>query len=74
MQDFWVAFAEDPVHGLPKLGWNAYQPGGEAVLLAVGDSTVQGIEESELGAPGNVRGPRRVAFVSGNVGHDTTAV
>lgn len=59
IQDFWVAFAEDPVHGLPKLGWNACQPGGEAVLLAVGDSTVQGIEESELWAPCNLRGPRR---------------
>ena len=32
MQDAWVAFVKDPVGGLPAIGWDAYVPGGEALV------------------------------------------
>ena len=51
MQDFWLAFAEDPVNGLPKLGWDAYEPGGEAVLLGHNGRAVQSIGEDKMEAP-----------------------
>jgi carboxylesterase type B len=52
MQDFWVAFAEDPVHGLTRLGWNAYKGGaGDGVLFGYEDQVVQPISESRLDAP-----------------------
>jgi acetylcholinesterase len=51
MQDFWFAFAKDPVKGLPKLGWQEYQGGtGEAALIAYDGVVVQGTEESMLEA------------------------
>lgn len=53
LQDYWLAFAEDPVNGLPKLGWNEYEPTGEAVLVGYEDQVVQPIKESALEAPCN---------------------
>ena len=50
MQDYWLAFAEDPFDGLPKLGWNAYTPEGDAVLLGYEGVTTQPIKESRLEA------------------------
>jgi acetylcholinesterase len=40
MQDFWLAFAQDPMNGLPKVGWPQYRPGGEAVEFGSGDSVL----------------------------------
>ncbi|KAI9741692.1 MAG: hypothetical protein M1834_000077 [Cirrosporium novae-zelandiae] len=34
MQDLWLAFASDPIDGLPNLGWEAYKPDGMAMALA----------------------------------------
>ncbi|KAF2684071.1 para-nitrobenzyl esterase [Lentithecium fluviatile CBS 122367] len=51
MQDYWVAFAEDPVNGLPKMGWNAYEPTGDAVLIGWHDVVSQPIAEARLEAP-----------------------
>jgi acetylcholinesterase len=49
MQDMWVAFAEDPVNGLPNMGWNKYQGGsGEALLIGKGELVTQPIAESAL--------------------------
>jgi acetylcholinesterase len=53
IQDYYFAFVKYPVNGLPSLGWEAYEPGGEAVLLAYGSKTVQSIKESVLGRPCN---------------------
>lgn len=51
MQDFWLAFAEDPVKGLPEAGWEAYEPAGEAVLFGWEGKAVQPIKEADLEAP-----------------------
>ncbi|KAF3043357.1 hypothetical protein E8E11_008434 [Didymella keratinophila] len=51
MQDFWLAFAEDPVKSLPAKGWEAYEPAGEAVLFGWEGKAVQPIKESDLEAP-----------------------
>lgn len=51
VQDYYLAFAKDPVHGLPKMGWQAYEPSGEAALIAYEGKVVQGIKESALEAP-----------------------
>ncbi|KAI1527174.1 PnbA Carboxylesterase type B [Pyrenophora tritici-repentis] len=51
VQDYYLAFAKDPVNGLPQMGWNAYTPSGEAVLIGYDGEIVQGIEESELEKP-----------------------
>ncbi|KAF2034179.1 alpha/beta-hydrolase [Setomelanomma holmii] len=49
MQDLWVAFAENPVDGLPKMEWNAYENGaGAGVLFGYEDQVVQPIAESSL--------------------------
>lgn len=53
LQDFWVAFAEDPVNGLPKLGWHKYEPNGKAVLVGYQDKVVQNIAQCTLEAPCN---------------------
>jgi carboxylesterase type B len=53
MQDFWLAFAEDPVNGLPKAGWEAYEPTGEAVLFGWENQAVQPIKEADLERPCN---------------------
>lgn len=47
MQDYWVAFAEDPVNGLPKLGWNSYAGGkGSAMLIGQNGTAFQPLAES----------------------------
>ncbi|KAH7071987.1 Alpha/Beta hydrolase protein [Paraphoma chrysanthemicola] len=52
MQDYWLAFAEDPVKGLPKLGWDAYEGGaGEGILFGYENQVVQGISEERMDAP-----------------------
>ena len=53
VQDYYLAFAKDPVHGLPEMGWEAYKPNGEAVLIAYDGKVVQGIEQSTLEKPCN---------------------
>ena len=53
MQDFWLAFAEDPVNGLPKADWEAYEPTGEAKLFGWEGKAVQPISEADLEAPCN---------------------
>lgn len=57
MQDYWLAFAEDPVNGLPKAGWEAYEPTGEAVLFGWEGQAVQPIKEADLEAPCNGLAP-----------------
>lgn len=53
MQDYWLAFAENPVKGLPDAGWEAYEPAGEAVLFGWENKAVQPIKEADLVAPCN---------------------
>ena len=49
MQDAWVAFVKDPVGGLPAIGWDAYAPGGEALVWG-SDGQTSRILVSELDA------------------------
>jgi acetylcholinesterase len=52
MQKYWVAFAEDPVNGLPKLGWGSYQGGvGEGVMFGHDGEVAQPIAEGRLDQP-----------------------
>ncbi|KAH8813903.1 Alpha/Beta hydrolase protein [Flagelloscypha sp. PMI_526] len=51
MQDYWLAFAEDPVDGLPAMGWDAYEPDGNGVLLGYESVVSQPISEVKLEAP-----------------------
>lgn len=52
MQDYWVAFAEDPMNGLPRLGWEKYENGqGEGRMFGNDDFVEQKIAESRLDAP-----------------------
>jgi acetylcholinesterase len=51
MQDYWLAFAEDPVNGLPNMGWHAYEPSGEGVLIGWENVVSQPIAEARLEAP-----------------------
>jgi len=48
IQDLWLAFARDPVGGLPQRGWNAYTPQGNAVLLGKDGKVVQPIAETRF--------------------------
>jgi acetylcholinesterase len=59
MQDYWLAFVEDPVNGLPRLGWKSYSPrlGSKSVLIGWKGKVVQPIADSELEAPCNGRVP-----------------
>ncbi|KAF1850644.1 alpha/beta-hydrolase [Cucurbitaria berberidis CBS 394.84] len=51
MQDYWLAFAEDPVNGLPKLGWESYKPSGNFVLFGKDNQAVTTVPASKLEAP-----------------------
>ena len=51
VQDYYLAFAKDPINGLPQMGWEAYEPSGEAVLIAYEGQVVQSVKESALEAP-----------------------
>lgn len=54
MQDYWLAFAEDSINGLPKLGWHSSQNGkGEGVWIGRENVVTQPISESRLDAPCN---------------------
>ncbi|KAF1954432.1 alpha/beta-hydrolase, partial [Byssothecium circinans] len=48
MQDYWVAFAEDPVGGLKRVGWEEYEPEGGGVLFAWEGVVRQGIGVGKL--------------------------
>jgi acetylcholinesterase len=50
MQDYFLAFAEDPVHGLPTVGWHGYagDSGSESALFGWKDSAVRPIPDREL--------------------------
>lgn len=48
MQDYWLAFAEDPINGLPRLGWNSYEPKGEALLFGWEGVVAQPIAEPKV--------------------------
>jgi acetylcholinesterase len=49
MQEYWVAFAEDPVQGLPNLGWNEYGNGdGFGVMFGNDNKAVQLIADRRL--------------------------
>lgn len=50
MQDYWLAFAQDPVHGLPALGWEGYAgtENGSSKLLGWENEVVQPISDREL--------------------------
>lgn len=50
MQDLYLAFISDPVNGLPAQGWNAYEPGGDAVEFGKDGTLVGSIALSELGS------------------------
>ncbi|KAI8941599.1 hypothetical protein NX059_002814 [Plenodomus lindquistii] len=62
MQDYWLAFAEDPVGGLPALGWEVYKPGGKAVLIGHGHEAVRLIEQDVLEAPCDGATPNGLPF------------
>jgi acetylcholinesterase len=52
MQEYWVAFAEDPENGLPKLGWKGYEGGaGQGVIFGHDGKIEQPIAESKLDQP-----------------------
>ena len=51
MQDLYLAFATDPVNGLPSQGWPAYKPAGQAVELGSDGKVTQKISISSLEAP-----------------------
>ena len=50
MQDYWLAFAEDPVNGLPAAGWQGYSGtlSGESVLFGWHGEVVQHIADTDL--------------------------
>ena len=45
MMRTWVAFTKDPEHGLQKLGWKMYNPGGmfNASKVEVGAQLMYGV-------------------------------
>lgn len=52
MQEYWVAFAEDSVNGLQKLGWDAYENGaGAGVMFGYEEKVEQKIGEGKLDQP-----------------------
>ncbi|ORY18929.1 Alpha/Beta hydrolase protein [Clohesyomyces aquaticus] len=58
MQDYWVAFAQDPQNGLPAKGWNVYIPEGNAILFGSNNIVTQPIAETRLEAPCNQQFPK----------------
>jgi len=62
IQDYWLAFMEDPVDGLPEMGWQPYEPSGDAVLIGWRDVVSQPIAEARLDAPCDGVIPRDGAF------------
>lgn len=54
MQDYWLAFAQDPVDGLPSVGWGPYGGGkSEGVMFGNEGVVEEKIAESRLDAPCN---------------------
>jgi acetylcholinesterase len=51
MQNYWLAFAQDPMKGLPALGWDAYSPEGNGVYIGLDGIVTQPIKESTLEVP-----------------------
>jgi acetylcholinesterase len=52
MQEYWVAFAEDPINGLPKFGWARYADGeGEGIMFGSDGLVEQKIAEKSLDQP-----------------------
>ncbi|KAH7385522.1 Alpha/Beta hydrolase protein [Phaeosphaeria sp. MPI-PUGE-AT-0046c] len=52
MQEYWLAFVEDPVNGLQKLGWDSYENGsGEGVMFGYEGEVEQKIGEGKLDQP-----------------------
>lgn len=53
MQDYWLAFVEDPINGLPRLGWEGYsgKAGGSSMLIGSENEVTQLIADSELEKP-----------------------
>ncbi|KAF2999223.1 hypothetical protein E8E13_001574 [Curvularia kusanoi] len=50
MQDYFLAFVEDPEHGLPSAGWHGYagDSSGESTLFGWKDSAIRPIPDKEL--------------------------
>jgi len=48
MQDLWLAFAKDPLHGLANKGWAPYSPNGTALELGKGSSLTAPLSISVL--------------------------
>ncbi|OCL09500.1 para-nitrobenzyl esterase [Glonium stellatum] len=51
MQDLYLAFAQDNIHGLPAERWSAYEPEGTAMLLGSGETVTQNVSVEVLEAP-----------------------
>ncbi|KAF1940563.1 alpha/beta-hydrolase [Clathrospora elynae] len=60
--DYYLAFAKDPVNGLPELGWDAYETNGEAVFLGYEGKVLQSIKESVLESPCNGSTPNGLSL------------
>jgi carboxylesterase type B len=48
MQDLWLAFAEDPVNVLERMGWDAYAPSGSDLLIGADGVTTQPASRTTL--------------------------
>lgn len=48
MQEYWLAFVEDPVNGLSSTSWDAYKPDGNGVLFGWENVVSQPIAEATL--------------------------
>jgi acetylcholinesterase len=53
MQNYWLMFAQDPLKGLPALGWDAYTPQGNGVYIGKKDILTQLIAQRTLEMPCN---------------------